>query len=104
MVQVVFSIYSNIMHIIKSVISLLCSFWFFLLSLSPSFTHTHTHPNIHRSGEKAEPGCGWAEAEVMGATVVLSWLLLSSQGSRKQSCQLRVRLGEEVLRKRNLKV
>ena len=67
-------------------------------------THTHTHPNIHRSGEKAEPGCGWAEAEVMGATVVLSWLLLSSQGSRKQSCQLRVRLGEEVLRKRNLKV
>ena len=100
------------MHIIKSVISFLCSFWFFLLFLflSPSLTHTHTHTyththtNIHRSGEKAEPRCGWAEAEVMGVTVVLFPLLLFSQRNRKQSCQLRVKFGEEVLRKSNLRV
>ena len=102
MVQVIFSIYSNIMHIIKSVISFLCSFWFFLLFLSLSLSYTHT--NIHRSGEKAEPRCGWGEAEVMGVTVVLFQLLLFSQRNRKQSCQLRVKFGEEVLRKRNLKV
>ena len=104
------------MHIIKSVISFLCSFWFFLLFLflSPSLTHTHTHThthtyihthtNIHRLGEKAEPRCGWAEAEVMGVTVVLFRLLLFSQRNRKQSCQLRAKFGEEVLRKRNLRV